>query len=230
MFANTLQLGTIKVSSEKQSENPQVSKYSSSTTYEKKNLDALPTKNRTLDSVLRQNTNVTFSAQEGHSTNSGEITLQNFSINGASFYQNNFMVDGANFTNDIDPAGYPNLYHNIWRGPSLDSQADFWAVLLMPKQEIQNMDFMVSHRSRTQIVLGIKALLTSKSKDKYKGSRGWLNRSNFKKWRSRIGFEGMVNENFGLIVDYTRHTSNIKSTTKPSIFNDKFCSFPGEKE
>lgn len=68
-------------------------------------LNASPSGNGDITSVLRAIPNVQFDNSQLKSSTPGEIDPANISISGGLFYQNNFQLDGMNINNDLDPNG-----------------------------------------------------------------------------------------------------------------------------
>lgn len=97
--------------------------FSSSKVLNKQDLNLITSKDGSITEYLKTNPNITFSKRARSSTESGEISPKDISINGASHYQNNFMVDNFNFNDDINLAGYTTLFKNTWRGATLGTQA-----------------------------------------------------------------------------------------------------------
>lgn len=107
-------------------------KFQSKTTISRKMIEATPSGNGDITSLLKTNHSVKFSNTNNQSTTLGEIDPADISINGAKYYQNNFMIDGFNMNNDLDPAGSKGYSHSnvnsIWdpissasQGMSIDS-------------------------------------------------------------------------------------------------------------
>lgn len=239
-----IDLGNIDVIDEAQ-------KYSSSRELNRDDLDKIATNNGTIAEILKANPSVNSSKNQALGTLSGEISPQDFSINGASFYQNNFLIDGVNFNNDINPAGNRDLYKNIWKGPTLGSQAVNLSTDLFDALEVSDSgvsakfgDFqggLINAKTKDPRsgIHGIssvsytsgawqKTFIDPLVKDKYANSTGWIDRSDFSKRKYRFGIEG-GSDDLGILFDYTRNNSKIKSTTKPSIMDTSVARFPDEK-
>lgn len=226
--------------------------YAGSKSISRDKLDITTSKNHTITEALKTNPNVFVVRSQEKGIDGGEITPMDFSINGASFYQNNFQIDGMNFNNDIEPAGNKNLYKNIWKGPSLGSQAINLDTDLLESIEVIDSSVSAKYGSFQGGVVNAK---TRNPKRKFSGTisygytdgdwterivdplvekqyadmTGWMDKTNFTKRRYRFGMEGYVTENIGLLFDYTRNESKIKYKTKPSILNPEFASFPDDE-
>lgn len=68
-------------------------------------LQASPSGNGDITSILRILPNVQFDNTQLRSNTPGEIDPANVSISGGLYYQNNFLLDGMNMNNDLDPIG-----------------------------------------------------------------------------------------------------------------------------
>ena len=226
--------------------------YSSGERLFRDSLDKNQQKNHTISDMIKQNPNITVNEKSASSTEAGEISPQDFSINGSSFYQNSFNIDGLSFNNDLDPAGYRTLHKNIWRPAILSSQMANIDTDLLGSLEV--LDSAVSARyggfqggvvnAKTRdpkrgfggiISYGYTSgdlseiFVDSLVMDKYKNATGWIDKSDFVKQRYRVGLEGSVSENFGLLFDYTSNSSLYKNPTKTTIMNDKYSTFPDDK-
>lgn len=226
--------------------------FNSSTFLNKKNINLITSKDSFITELLKTNSNVNFSKKARSSTESGEISPKDVSINGAAYWQNNFLVDNLNFNDDINPTGYRTLFKNVWKGGALSSQA-----INLPTDMLDNVEVMDSSvsakygdfqggvvkaktRDPRRGFHGItsfsytsgdwqKTFIDQNVKDNYNTMRGWYDKSDFSKRKYRIGVEGYVSENFGLLFDYTKNNSIIKTKTKSTILDEKFASFPNEK-
>lgn len=243
-------LDEIKVISNTQ--NTQSSKYSSSQILNRDKLDTISGKNKDIAEALKSNPNVIFNQASNKSTQSGEINPKSFSINGASFYQNNFLIDGVNFNNDIDPNFNQNLYKNVWKGPNLGSQAINLSTDLLENLELIDTSASAKYGDFLGGVINAKTrdpqhgfhgimsfgyssgklsetFIDEKTKNEYKNTTGWMDKSDFIKRNFRFGLEGYVSENLGLIFDYTRRYSVFKNHTKPTIMDPKIANFPKDE-
>ena len=79
--------------------------YQSGNTINNQILNAMPSGNGDITSVLKVIPNVQFDNSQLKSSTPGEIDPANISISGGLFYQNNFQLDGMNINNDLDPNG-----------------------------------------------------------------------------------------------------------------------------
>ena len=234
----------------------ETSSYASSSKLTRDKLDKMTSKNRTISDSLKGNPNVAFNRLSDLGTDAGEIKPQDFSINGAKFYQNNFLIDGMNFNHDINPAnrnsnGYETPYYHVERAASLSSQSLTLDTDLL--ESIEVIDSGVSARYG-DFQGGVVNAKTRDPKRKFSGvlssqytsgkwqntfihednkkfyeSRSGFDKSNFKKMRHRVGLEGYVSENFGLLFDYTRFNSVIKYDIKSQLINTDIAQIPNDK-
>lgn len=72
-------------------------------TYRRETIDATPTGNRDLTSLLANNPAVRLNATVDQAGNRGSLAPENLSIHGASPYQNQFLIDGISGSNVISP-------------------------------------------------------------------------------------------------------------------------------
>lgn len=226
--------------------------FNSSSYISKEKINLTTSKDGSITEVLKTNPNIAFSKSARSSTESGEISPNDISINGASHYQNNFLVDNINFNDDINPTGYKNLFKNVWRGPSLGTQAinlnsdllksievfdslvsakygDFQGGVIKAKTKDPNTKFSGITGFGYTNGNWQKTFIDEKVKKNYENKRGWMDKSDFAKRKYRFEIEGYVSENAGLLFDYSRNDSIIKYNTKSSILNPEFASFPNDK-
>ncbi|QKF64525.1 TonB-dependent receptor plug domain-containing protein [Campylobacter corcagiensis] len=226
--------------------------FNSSTFLDRKSINLITSKDGSITELLKTNPNITFNKNARNSTESGEISPKDISINGASHYQNNFLVDNLNFNDDINPTGNKTLFKSVWRGPALGTQAiNLNADLLQSIEVFDNAvsakygDFQggvikAKTKDPSRNFSGIisygytngnleKTFIDEKVKKNYENSRGWMDKSDFSKNKFRFGIQGYASENFGLLFDYTRNSSLIKHKTKSSILDPKIANFPNEK-
>lgn len=230
--------------------------FSSSKILTRQQLDKIPAKDHTIAQALKTNPNVIINTQ--NSVESGEIKPENFSINGAKFYQNNFLVDGVNFNHDLNPAnknlnGHETPYYHVSRAASLSSQSMTLDTDLLESLEV--IDNAVSAKYGSFQGGVVKATTRDPSykfsgvishqytsgewthtyKDKrlddgYYKARSGTDKSNFKKHRYRVGLEGYLSENFGILFDYSRQTSVIKyDEVVSTLLNSKLYKIPDDK-
>ena len=216
-------------------------------------MDLITSKNHTITELLKSNPNVSFNAKNNKGINAGDIAPQDVSINGASYYQNNFTLDGASINNDLDPKkSTRNNHNNTWSDSTIGSQAMSVDTDLLGSVEV--LDSGVSARYGS--FQG--GVVNAKTRDPRAGFHGVLgysytsgswskifkdasidtkyndgelaDMSDFKKRRYRIGLEGYVTSNFGLLFDYTRHRSVIENHYNKKQINHSLYSFPDDKQ
>lgn len=74
------------------------------TLYRTEEIQAKPSSNQDISSLLEDNPVVRFGEQAGSSLNRGSLAVEEISIHGASPFQNVFSIDGVGATNNVDPA------------------------------------------------------------------------------------------------------------------------------
>jgi len=221
---------------------------------DRQKLDATTAKNHTIADALKTNLNVAFDTKGLSGINSGELTPQDFSINGAMYYQNKFLVDSVNFSNDLDPKRRTTWrnHNNIWYDNSIGSQAFSVDTDLLDSIEVLDSDVSAKFGG----FMG--GVVNTKTRDPRQGFHGIVSRSytssawskiykdenklnayqngnladlsDFTKNRFRAGVEGQVNENLGLLFDFSRATSTIKNHFNKTQINQKLYSFADDKQ
>lgn len=216
-------------------------------------MDMITSKNHGITDLLKGNPNVAFSAKNAKSVRAGELAPQDISINGASYYQNNFTLDGASINNDLDPKKRTwNNHNNIWSDSTIGSQAMSVDTDLLGSVEV--LDSAVSARYG-----GFQGgAVNAKTRDPKSGFHGVLSysytggdwskiykdasaeqryddgdladMSDFKKRRYRVGAEGYLTRNFGLLLDYSRHRSVIENHYNKKQINQNLYSFPNDRQ
>lgn len=216
-------------------------------------MDLITSKNHGITDLLKGNPNVAFSAKNAKSVRAGELAPQDISINGASYYQNNFTLDGASINNDLDPKKRTrNNHNNIWSDSTIGSQAMSVDTDLLGSVEV--LDSAVSARYG-----GFQGgAVNAKTRDPKSGFHGVLSysytggdwskiykdasaeqryddgdladMSDFKKRRYRVGAEGYLTQNFGLLLDYSRHRSVIENHYNKKQINQNLYSFPNDRQ
>lgn len=192
--------------------------------------------NGDLTTLLKMHPSVRFDTAQQSSHTPGELNPADISINGAKFYQNNFMVDGISINNDLDPAASSasnNNYNDIY---SLPSHAFGIAIDADLLEEVRVYDSNVSAQygrfnggvvdaitRRPQKELGgkISASMTRSewaryhlngdnvSDEAFALSSSQAHQPEFRKLTTRAMLEGHLTENFGLIGNIVRKTSDI---------------------
>ena len=199
-------------------------------------IETFPGANGDLTSLLKMHPNVRFDTTQQSSNTPGELNPADISINGAKFYQNNFMVDGVSVNNDLDPeasSASRNDYNGIYDLPSnafgiaLDADlleevrvydsnvpAEYGrfnggvvdAITRRPREGFHGKASVSMSRSEwTEYHLNGDEI----SDEEFELSSDQANQPEFKKLTERLMLEGMVTENFGLIGNFVRKTSEI---------------------
>lgn len=75
------------------------------TTQAKQQLTSVPTINKTIAEILKQHPNIQFDKSHRSAGRQGELSAEDFSINGALFYDNKILLNNVNTANVINPAG-----------------------------------------------------------------------------------------------------------------------------
>ena len=219
----------------------------------REDMDLITSKNHGITELLKGNPNVAFSAKNAKSVRAGDLAPQDISINGASYYQNNFTLDGASINNDLDPKKSTRNNHNsIWSDSTIGSQAMSVDADLLDSVEM--LDSAVSARYG-----GFQGgAVNAKTRDPRSGFHGVLSysytggdwskiykdasaeqryddgnladMSDFKKRRYRVGAEGYLTQNFGLLLDYSRHRSVIENHYNKKQINQNLYSFPNDRQ
>lgn len=192
-------------------------------------IEALPTGNGDITSLLRMHPNVQFDDSQLSSRTPGEIDPANISINGAHYWQNLFLVDGVGMNNDLDPVGDNPL--NMTEVPGRSQGLALDTDLL---QEIR------VHDSNVPAALGgfnggvIEAITREPNKElrgklsaqmarsewteyhidpeqqeAFEASNSAANQPEFDKLITRATLEGHLTEDFGLLGSFSRTTSTI---------------------
>lgn len=199
-------------------------------------IENFPGANGDLTSLLKMHPSVRFDSTQQSSNTPGEITPADISINGAKFYQNNFMIDGVSINNDLDPAASSasrNTYNGIYSLPSnafgIATDADLLeevrvydsnvpaqygrfnggvvdAITRRPREGLHGkLSAQMSKSDWTEYHLNTDDI----SAEEFALSSDFSHQPEFKKLTTRIMLEGMLSENFGLIGNVVRKTSEI---------------------
>ena len=227
---NALSLGTTHVLG--RALNP----YQGEQQIDRRAIENFPGANGDLTSLLKMHPSVRFDTTQQSSNTPGELNPADISINGAKFYQNNFMVDGVSINNDLDPeasSASRNDYNGIYDLPSnafgiaLDADlleevrvydsnvpAEYGrfnggvvdAITRRPREGFHGKASMSMTRSEwTEYHLNGDEI----SDEEFELSSDQANQPEFKKITQRLMLEGMLTENFGLIGNFVRKTSEI---------------------
>lgn len=220
----------------------QKSEFGSKTTINRQMIEATPSGNGDITSLLRTNPSVKFSNTNRQSTTMGEIDPADISINGARYYDNNFMIDGFNINNDIDPGGADvSGYGRNITGSALDVGAGVSQGMAIDSDFIENIDVYDSDVSAkygnfTGGVIDAKTrnpkdgfhgkismshtrdswakyhLGESISQEDFENSTNASNQPKFQKYTTRLNLEGFLTDNFGIMFGYTNTRSKIPLT------------------
>jgi hypothetical protein len=192
--------------------------------------------NGDLTSLLKMHPSVRFDSTQQSSNTPGELNPADISINGAKFYQNNLMVDGISINNDLDPqasSGSRGDYNGIYNLPSnafgvaIDSDlleevkvydsnvpAEYGrfnggvvdAITRRPSQELHGkVSASMTRSAWTEYHINGEEM----SEEEFELSSTQSNQPEFEKLTTRVMLEGHVTEDFGLIGNFVRKTSEI---------------------
>lgn len=192
--------------------------------------------NGDLTTLLKMHPSVRFDTTQQSSNTPGEINPADISINGAKFYQNNFMIDGVSINNDLDPAASSasrNDYNGIYNLPSnafgIATDADLLEEVRVYDSNVSakygrfngGVVDAITRRPREGLHGKISAQMTQSdwaeyhlnnddiSEEDFALSSDFTRQPEFKKLTTRMMLEGHVTENFGLIGNIVRKTSEI---------------------
>lgn len=192
--------------------------------------------NGDMTSMLKMHPSVRFDTAQQSSNTPGEINPADISINGAKFYQNNFMVDGVSINNDLDPGASSGSRNDVNGQYNLPSNAFGIALDADLLEEVRVYDSNVSAkygrfnggvvdaitRRPTEGFHGkVSAQMTRSewteyhinndqiSDEEFERSSDYANQPEFRKLSTRVMLEGHLTENFGLIGNFVRKTSEI---------------------
>ncbi|MGB2553029.1 TonB-dependent receptor plug domain-containing protein [Campylobacter sp. MOP51] len=208
--------------------------FQGTTTISRKMIEATPSGNGDITSLIKANPSVKFSNTNRQSTTMGEIDPADISINGSKFYQNSFIIDGMNINNDIDPVGYKT--YNVGMG-GFDIISSSSQGMAIDSDFIESLDV---HDSDVSAKYGgfTGGVIDAKTRDPKKGFHGkfsmshtrdsWtkyhineadeeefqnstdaLNQPKFKKFTTRLNLEGFLSDDFGLMFGYANTRSKI---------------------
>lgn len=192
--------------------------------------------NGDLTTLLKMHPSVRFDTTQQSSNTPGEINPADISINGAKFYQNNFMIDGVSINNDLDPAassGSRSDYNGIYNLPShafgIATDADLLEEVRVYDSNVSakygrfngGVVDAITRRPREGFHGKLSAQMTKSdwteyhlnnddiSEEDFALSSDFTRQPEFKKLTTRMMLEGHVTENFGLIGNIVRKTSEI---------------------
>lgn len=204
--------------------------------------------NGDLTTLLRMHPSVRFDTTQQSSKTPGEISPADISINGARFYQNNFMVDGISINNDLNPAASSASRMDVNGIYDVPSNAFGIAIDADLLEEVRVYDSNVpaeygrfnggvidaiTRRPREGLHGKISASMTRSewtkyhlsdddiSEEAFELSSDYTHQPEFKKLTTRVMLEGMVTENFGLIGNVVRKTSEIPLYTYTDGFQSQ---------
>lgn len=195
-------------------------------------IDALPTGNGDVTSLLKVHPNVQFSNEQLASGTQGEIAPADISINGAKFYDNRYQMDGMAFNNDLDPA---NDNANDNASPPSAIQGFAIDTSLLCKVTVRDSNVGAEYGGFTGGVVaadtcaptrdfgGQFSVETTRSswmhykidprqQAAYENSTSQDLEPEFEKWTYRLALEGKPAESVGLIGSVVRKTSEIPLT------------------
>ncbi|MFP6848238.1 MAG: TonB-dependent receptor [Pseudomonas sp.] len=192
--------------------------------------------NGDLTTMLKMHPSVRFDTTQQSSNTPGEINPADISINGAKFYQNNFMVDGISINNDLDPGASSGSRSDVNGQYLLPSNAFGIALDADLLEEVRVYDSNVSakygrfnggvidaitRRPSKEFHGKVSAQMTKSdwtryhinndqmSDEEFAKSSTYSNQPEFEKLTTRVMLEGHLTDNFGLIGNFVRKTSEI---------------------
>ncbi|SEQ09362.1 Outer membrane receptor for ferrienterochelin and colicins [Pseudomonas cuatrocienegasensis] len=192
--------------------------------------------NGDLTTMLKMHPSVRFDTTQQSSNTPGEINPADISINGAKFYQNNFMVDGISINNDLDPGASSGSRSDVNGQYLLPSNAFGIALDADLLEEVRVYDSNVSakygrfnggvidaitRRPTKEFHGKVSAQMTKSdwtryhinndqmSDEEFAKSSTYSNQPEFEKLSTRVVLEGHLTDNFGLIGNFVRKTSEI---------------------
>lgn len=215
-----------------QAENP----YQGEEVIDRRAIENFAGANGDITSLLKMHPSVRFDTTQQSSNTPGELTPADISINGARFYQNNFMVDGVSINNDLDPGASSGGRSDLGSIYDLPSNAFGIALDADLLEEVRVYDSNVSAKYG-RFNGGVIDAITRRPSEEFHGkvsasmsrsewteyhingdrmtdeefelSADQSNQPEFKKITRRVMLEGHLTENFGLIGNFVRKTSEI---------------------
>ncbi|WP_417580929.1 TonB-dependent receptor plug domain-containing protein [Nitrincola sp.] len=198
-------------------------------TYHRDLIQALPSGNGDITSVLKLNPSVQFDDTQLSSKTPGEIDPANISINGAVYWQNLFLLDGVSMNNDLDPVSSNPLSMTDVPGRSqglaLDTDLVGSIEVLDSNVSAEFGGFNggvvnVTSRAPAKRLSGkISIQHTSDAWTQYHIDESQLAdmetstsaalQPEFSKWITRATLEGPVNDELGLLFSFSRKDSTI---------------------
>ncbi|WP_313524015.1 TonB-dependent receptor plug domain-containing protein [Stutzerimonas kunmingensis] len=199
------------------------------TVIDRRTIEALPSGNGDITSLLRTHPNVQFDDSQLSSKTPGEIDPADISINGAKYWQNLYLVDGISMNNDIDPvADNPVSMTDVpgrSQGMALDTDlleeirildsnvpAAFGgfnggvveAITRKPRKELQGKVSLQMARSEWT-----EYHIDETQEEDFQNSSSAASQPEFDKLITRGTLEGHLTDNFGLLANFSRKTSTI---------------------
>lgn len=220
--------------------------FQGTTTISRKMIEATPSGNGDITSLLKANPSVKFSNTNRQSTTMGEIDPADISINGSKFYQNSFIVDGMSINNDIDPAGNKNNAQNVWEPLSGSSQGMAIDSDFIESLDVHDSDVSAKYGGFTGGVIDAKTRdpkkgfhgkfsmahtrdnwtkyhISENMEDDFQNSSDASNQPKFKKYTTRLNLEGFLTDDLGLMFGYTNTRSIIPlKAYRSSSTNEKY--------
>lgn len=218
-----------------------------SSSYTRKYLDMATSGDGTISEIIKRNPNSKISRGEKTSRNSGEIAPENISINAASFYQNNFLVDGVNINNDINPLGGilfvgeatnltpflknpsqglnldTDLFENIEVNDSLVSAkyGNFQGGVINAQTKNPKAGFhgKISFRHTSDRLQ--KFHIAKENQEEFNYTTSPKYQPKFKKQKTSFLFDGYINENLGIIFNFSQIHSKILQQMYDKNFPDQ---------
>ncbi|MGE7990064.1 secretin and TonB N-terminal domain-containing protein [Pseudomonas sp. NPDC089554] len=220
----------------------QENSFMGATVIDRKAVQAFPGANGDITTILQMHPNVQFSTEQKSSKTPGEIDPADISINGAKFYQNNFMIDGISINNDLDPGahGYgetrqfdsaPSRSHGIALDADLLEEIKVYdsnvpveyggfnggvvdAITRRPTQELHGkISYALSRSEWTRYHI------SGEDKEDFENSTSEQSQPEFKKTTLRGTLEGHLNEDFGVLFNFSQKRSYLPLRTYTNGYN-----------
>lgn len=198
------------------------------TTLNRRVMSAIPGGNGDVTSLLKIVPNVQFSNEQSSTATLGEIAPPDISINGAKYYDNLFQMDGMSFNSDINPAGGGSELNT----PASPGQGFAIDTSLLCSVTVRDSNVGSEYGRFTGGVVSVDTCAPTKSfagdvsvehtrsswthyqyapgqERKFAQSASEAQQPEFEKWTYRVGLQGKVSEELGLIGSLVRKTSEV---------------------
>ncbi|CAD7287704.1 hypothetical protein LMG7974_00584 [Campylobacter majalis] len=118
-------------------------------------IEATPSGNGDITSLLKSNPAVKFSSSNRQSTTMGEIDPADISINGSKSYQNNFQIDGININNDLNPNSGNNADTRYNANSALEVSTTASQGVNIDSDFIESLMYMIAIYRQNMVVLQV---------------------------------------------------------------------------